>query len=96
MFGKESTETAKHSKLAILWNCVTVIVSASVLGIFTAFLGATTVTDGMFVGFLAWLGFVAPAQISSVIWGKMNFNHFVIHCGCQLLSFLAMGGVLGA
>jgi hypothetical protein len=95
LFGKD-VETTPNIKLAILWNFILILITASILGIFAVFLGVTTVSDGMFVGFLAWLGFVATTQMSAVIWGKMHFKRFCIHSGCQLLSFLAMGGIFGA
>jgi len=96
LFGKKSERPNKFHKLAFFCNCVVILVTAAVLGFFEAFLGVTTVSDGMFVGFLAWLGFVATTQIYAVIWGKMSYKHFLIHSGCQLLSFLSMGGVIGA
>jgi hypothetical protein len=96
LFGKAHEKAAKPNKLAILWNSIVILITAYVLGFFEVFLGVTTVSDGMFVGFLAWLGFVATTQIYAVIWGKMSFKHFIIHSGCQLISFLAMGGIIGA
>lgn len=98
LFGRHVEEETgpKPGKLAFLWSFITAIITAYILDIFIAFLGVTTVTDGMFVGFLVWLGFVATTQIGAVIWAKMHFTRFMIHSGCQLLCFLAMGGILGA
>jgi hypothetical protein len=96
LFGKMIKENHKHSNLVFLWNSIVIVITAFVLGFFETFLGVTTVSDGMFVGFLAWLGFVATTQIYAVIWGKMNFKHFLVHTFCQLLSFLSMGGIIGA
>lgn len=59
-------------------------------------MGVVTVQDGLFVGFCAWLGFVATTQISDVIWCKKPFNLFLIETGNRLLAFLVMGGILGA
>ncbi len=96
LFGKFFEKTPKPYKLAFLWNYLVIVVSAYILAIFVAFFGVTTVSDGMFVGFLVWLGFVAATQINAVIWGKMHYKHFLLHTGCQLLSYLSMGGILGA
>lgn len=96
LFGKTSKESPKPCKCAFWWNCLVILITAAVLGFFEAFLGVTTVSDGMFVGFLAWLGFVTTTQIYAVIWGKMHFKHFLVHSLCQLLSFLVMGGIIGA
>ena len=86
----------KPKKSAWLWNVLVAFATAYVLAFFETFLGVTTVTDGMFVAFVAWAGFVATTQISAVIWGKMTFRRFIIHTGCQLLTFLSMGGIIGA
>jgi hypothetical protein len=72
------------------------LVIAYFLAFFEAFLGVTTVTDGMFVGFCLWLGFVATTQIAPVIWNKEPLRYFFLHTGCKLLSFLCMSGVIGA
>ena len=96
LFGKVSRHTPKPYKFAFLWSCVVVAITAYILGFFEVFLGVTTVSDGMFVGFLVWFGFVATTQISAVVWGKMGFKKFLIHTGCELITFLAMGGIIGA
>jgi hypothetical protein len=98
LFGKshETSEPENHHKLVYLWHFIVALVTAYVLAFFEAFLGVTTVSDGMFVAFLAWGGFVATTQLSAVIWGKMPFKRFLIHTGCQLLTFLSMGGIIGA
>ena len=66
------------------------------LALFEGYVGVTSVTDGMCVGFLAWLGFVATTQISSVIWCKKPFKLFLIDTGHKLLSFLVISGFIGA
>ena len=82
--------------MVYLWNSLLALVTAYTLAFFETFLGVTTVSDGMFVALIAWGGFVATTQLSAVIWGKMPFKRFIIHAGCQLLTFLSMGGIIGA
>lgn len=96
LFGKTPDPAMPIAKGAYGWNALLVLVTAYILGFFEAHLGVTTVTDGMFVGLLAWFGFVVTTQLSAVIWGKMPLKRFFIHSGCQLLAFLAMGGIIGA
>ncbi|MBF8262352.1 MAG: hypothetical protein HW387_17 [Parachlamydiales bacterium] len=96
LFGIGSDPSAPPRRLAILWTILVAFLTAYVLGFFEVFLGVTTVTDGMFVGFVVWIGFIATTQISAVIWGKMTFKRFLVHTGCELLTFLAMGGIIGA
>ncbi len=86
----------KGKNITFLYAFIVSLVIAYFLASFEAFVGVTTVTDGMFIGFCAWLGFVATTQISGVLWCKEPFKLFAINTGCKLLSFLVMGGVLGA
>ncbi len=83
-------------KACWVYMAIVSLVIAYFLAFFEAYLGVTTVTDGMFVGFCIWLGFVATTQISSVIWGRAPFKLFLVDTGCKLLSFLVMSGVIGA
>lgn len=87
---------AKPSGSTILYAAVVSLIIAYFLAFFEGHLRVTTVTDGMFVGFCLWLGFVATTQIGSVLWEKGSFQLFAIHTGCKLLSFLVMSGVIGA
>jgi hypothetical protein len=86
----------KPSGVSLLYGFIVSLVIAYFLAVSEAYLSVTTVTDGMFVGFCAWLGFVATTQISSVIWAKQSFHLFLLDTGCKLLSFLAMSGLIGA
>jgi hypothetical protein len=86
----------KYSVKTLLWVLASSFGTAFILGFFSVFLGVTTVSDGMFVGFLAWLGFTAPTQYSYVLWKKSSFKLFFIETGCSLLAYLSMGGIIGA
>lgn len=101
LFGPMWTKLSHHAiKKAHPSTYVLASVNSLIIAFFLAFfetyLGVTTVTDGMFVGFLCWLGFVATTQIGSVLWCKGPWNLFLVNTGCKLLSFIVMGGLLGA
>lgn len=81
---------------SICCSFVVAFIIASFLAYFNFSLGVTTVSDGMFTGFCFWLAFVATTQINSVIWGRTPFSLFLINTGAKLLSFLVMGGIIGA
>lgn len=83
-------------KMALFYQAIVALVIAFFLSFFEAYIGITTVSDGMFIGFCFWLGFVATTQITPVIWSKVPFKLFVIDTSCSLLTFLVMGGVIGA
>lgn len=87
---------AKPHSLAPLFSFVSSLIMAFFLAFFEGYLGVTTVTDGVFIGFCIWLGFVAPTQIAAVIWLRQPLSLFFIHTGFRLLSLMVMGGILGA
>ena len=102
IFGPLSEKLAKHGETMkpdakmLISGFIVSLVIAFFLAFFEGYLGVTTVSDGMFVGFLFWLGFVATTQISSVVWCKRPFQLFLINTGFKLLSFLVMSGLIGA
>ena len=96
LFGSNKKERMYGRGLSILAGSAISLIIAFFLAFFEGHLGITTVSDGMFVGFCIWLGFVATTQISSVIWKAESFRSFFIHTGCKLLSFLVMSGIIGA
>lgn len=81
---------------AMVYGFINSLVIAYFLSFFEGNLGVTNVTDGMLVGFLLWLGFVATTQIACVIWCKKPFKLFAINTGGKLLSFLVMSGIIAA
>lgn len=80
----------------LLYAFIASLVIAYFLAFFEGYLGVTTVTDGMFVGFCFWLGFVATTQINAFLWEKQPWALFLLHASGKLLSFLVMSGVIGA
>lgn len=90
-----------RKKIKMSWRTICLALSISFLSaFFLAFLQAhlsiTTVIDGMFLGFCVWLGFVMTTQLATCICGRSSFRVFFIDTGCKLLSFLVMGGIIGA
>ena len=86
----------KADKKSLFWAFIVSLIIAYFLAFFEGYMCVTSVTDGMLVGFCAWLGFVATTQISAVIWCKAPLELFAIDTGYKLLSFLVMSGVIGA
>jgi len=84
------------SLLPIFFTLITSVITAFFLALFQSYLDITNVSDGMFIGFYFWLGFVFTTQISPVIWQARPVKLFFIDAGYKLLSFLVMSGVLAA
>lgn len=89
-------QVEKPSSFIYLYLFIASLFIAYFLAFFENFLGITTVTDGMFVGFCFWLGFVATTLLAPVLFEKQPIKLFAIHAGYRLLAFLVMSGVIGA
>lgn len=103
MFGKAwlklsklSEKDLKNHPTSILYGLIVSFVIAYFIAFFKGALGVETAVQGAFLAFYFWLGFVATTQISSVIWGNRPWALFFLDTGCKLLSFVVMGGVIGA
>ena len=76
-------------------GAVVALVAAYVLALFVGGLGATTVTDGAIVGFLAWLGFVATATYVGVLFEGRSMSSWLINAGATLVEAVVMGAIIG-
>lgn len=93
---KITERDVKENRSAWIYSLVISFITVFFLAFFEGLLGITTVSDGMFVGFCFWLGFVATTQAGSMIWHKNPLHLFLIDTGYKLLSFVAVGGLIGA
>jgi hypothetical protein len=71
------------------------VVLAYVLSYFLRHLHIHTFYYGAFVGFLAWLGFIVPSKMSTVVYGGRSYKLFLIEAGFYLVALVLMGGILG-
>ena len=81
---------AKQMITAIISGFVTALILAYVIGMS----GATVISEGLLVGFLVWLGFIATLSLGSILWEGKNFKFYAINVGYQLVSFLIMSLIL--
>ncbi len=56
--------------------------------------GATTIVQGLLVGFFNWLGFIGVTTLSSNTWENRPFGLWLIGNGYLLLSLLVMGAIV--
>ena len=54
------------------------------------------VVEGMFLGILVWIGFVATTGLHSVLWEKKNWKLYLINASYYLVVLMISGGVLAA
>lgn len=74
----------------------TAFVTAYVLSIFVHAMPPLSWHQGAFVGFLAWLGFVATSSLGSVLFAKTSFKLWLLNNGDNLLSYLFMGSAIAS
>ena len=74
---------------------VTALISAYVLAVIEGGLGASGISQGAVVGFLAWLGFVATTSYGSVLWEGRPMMYWGINAGNSLVGFVVMGAIIG-
>lgn len=70
------------------------LIMAFVLVHAVRYAGAATPLQGMAVGFLNWLGFVAVVTIGSVTYQRRPFGLFLLINGYLLISLVVMGAIL--
>lgn len=77
-------------------SLVTGYVLYHVMVLSSSFFGYTPLTTGLSTAFFLWLGFVAPVQLTDVIFGSKKWSLFVINTGYQLAALIVMGVTLAA
>jgi hypothetical protein len=71
------------------------LVMALVLAWFIARLNAASALEGMKVGALAWLGFIAAVLGPYYAFQAFPFSFFLINAGYPLVTLVLMGAILG-
>jgi uncharacterized membrane protein len=71
------------------------LVSAFVLAKIIHTMTIETALHGMKVAFAIWLGFVTTVQLTAKLFGNQSTRLYLINTGYQLVSYLAMGAILG-
>jgi hypothetical protein len=74
---------------------VAYLVAALVLAMVVTYYGASGLGDGVVVGLLVFLGFIAPTFAMNYMFGGRSGKLFLLDVGNYLASFLVMGAILG-
>ena len=70
------------------------LITAYILAIFLDLVGAATIGEGLQIGLLVWLGFVATTTLSTVLFENKKTNLYLLNNGYNLLSILVMSVIL--
>ena len=79
---------------ALVFDALGSLLMALILFHTVRWAGAHTLIEGLFIGFLNWLGFVAVATISTVTYERKPVTLYLLNNGYQLVSMLVMGAIL--
>jgi Protein of unknown function (DUF1761) len=71
------------------------LIMAYILARFVIHYGPTSFGEGVLVGFMAWLGFVATVGVAQVFYEKKPWALWLINSGYLLVGLLVMGAILG-
>lgn len=72
------------------------LVMAYVMAHFVDYTGSTSAAMGMQTGFWAWLGFVAPVMLGTVLWEGRPWKLFWLQSGYYLVTLMVMGAILAS
>jgi len=91
-------ESAKEKGMgkSYLAGFIGALLIAFVLAIFIGYAGANTIAAGIKTGILAWLGFVVPVLLGTILWEGKPVKLYFINIGFYLFSLSIMGAILGA
>jgi len=88
---KEMQKTAGRAYV-VSFACY--IVLASVLSLLAGYTGATTMVQGLWLGFLVWIGFAATLGLTAHMFSDKRLATYLIDAGYQLAFLLLMGVIL--
>ena len=93
--GRDLPAPGDVSPMLYLAGIIQALVVAYVLTLFIGALGGASLVDGLVVGFLAWLGFVAAGYLNTVLYEGRSLEYWTISTGYALVSLLVMGAIIG-
>lgn len=80
--------------LADLGQLIIDLVMAFFLALVLRVAHVQTMPECLLVAAMIWVGFVATAQLSAVIWTRKTFTNFIIHGSYVLLGLLLMSVII--
>lgn len=75
---------------------IAIFITFAVLGFLIAATGATTATDGAFLAFLVWFGFVLTDAVGIFMWERKPMKLVLINIVATLLTLVIGGAIIGA
>lgn len=97
-FGDTDSEQSKKmkeaAKPAYLGSFLSTIVLATVLSVFIQLVGVESAREGILIGAIAWLGFVATVTFTNALYANKSLVVYMIDSGYQFVSFLVIAAIV--
>lgn len=98
-YAKENTQgtqskMGKKYGVSFVVSLITAFILAHVMALSINFFHYSPIMTAITTAFSMWLGFIAPVQLTDVLFGKRAFQLFAITTGYQLVSLVVMGLVI--
>ena len=75
---------------------ISTIITAIVLKIFIMLIGVSTASEGLLVGLLASIGFIATTSLGMILWERKPLQLYTLNVSYNIVSFMLMGAILAA
>jgi surface polysaccharide O-acyltransferase-like enzyme len=89
-------EMRKSAGPTYAMSFVASLLAAFVLGKIIGVSGGGGAVDGLKIGLVVWLGFVATVQFTGALFSRQPNKLYLINTGYQAVCFVVMGAILGA
>ena len=91
---KKTQEMKKAANKAYAFSTISALVMSYVLAVFIRIADISMLTEGLYLGFIVWLGFVATITLQSVVFEGKSKELFVLNNGYNLVGILVMAAIL--
>ncbi len=93
---KEFKEAQKNNNMGmiIFFASIAMLLTSLILANIVKLIGITDLASGAQIGFLLWLGLVAPVQLGIVLWESKPFKLFLIQTLHELVILVIIGALL--
>lgn len=91
-------ETPGMQNMGMTWGLTLLssFVQAVAMSFMVDNMGATDAASGALVGFMLWLGFIAPTYLVNKLFAGHGLKVWAIEAGNHLVNFLLFGAILAA
>ena len=79
------------SPVFFVFTLLSGLIMSLVLAFFVSYAGADNFFEGLYLGFLAFIGFVATSHINTIVYEGRKISIYLLYMGYQLVYFLFAG-----